>query len=172
MNLAEQNRKQREPYEKEKIYYVEQSTYINNETGEIKTQEEKKVIRIPKEDEYIKIYIKTIGVLHNIPASADKILLEIIKYTSYNNRIILTKPVKQDIANNLNISLSRVNNYITTLIKKNILIRKDRGMYILNPYIFGKGNWHDIYNLRKELRLDVVFKEGEIEILEAGNNNP
>jgi len=172
MNLAEQNRKQREPYEKEKIYYVEQSTYINNETGEIKKQEEKKVIRIPKEDEYIKIYIKTIGVLHNIPASADKILLEIIKYTSYNNRIILTKPVKQDIANNLNISLSRVNNYITTLIKKNILIRKDRGMYILNPYIFGKGNWHDIYNLRKELRLDVVFKEGEIEILEAGNNNP
>jgi predicted transcriptional regulator len=159
-------------YEKEKICYVEQNTYINNETGEIKTQEEKKVIRIPKEDEYIKIYIKTIGILHNIPASADKILLEIIKYTSYNNRIILTKPVKQDIANNLNISLSRVNNYITTLIKKNILIRKDRGMYILNPYIFGKGNWHDIYNLRKELRLDVVFKEGEIEILEAGNNNP
>jgi predicted transcriptional regulator len=171
MNLAEQNRKQREPYEKEKIYYVEQSTYINNETGEIKKQEEKKVIRIPKEDEYIKIYIKTIGVLHNIPASADKILLEIIRYVNYDNRIIITKPVKEKIAERLGLSYSRVHNYISTLSKKNILIREDRGMYILNPYIFGKGNWHDIYNLRKELRLDVVFKEGEIEILEAGNNN-
>jgi len=167
MNLAQQNRK---PYEKEKITYVEKSCYINQETGEIKEEEEKKVIKIPREDEYIKVYIKTIGILHNIPNSADKILFEILKYVNYDNRIIITKPVKETIANRLNISLSRVNNYLTTLTKRNILIREDRGMYILNPYIFGKGNWYDIYKLREDLHLNVIFKEGEIDILDAGSS--
>lgn len=58
--------------------------------------------------------------------------------------------------------------YITDLHKQKFLIRKNRGVYILNPYIFGKGNWGDIYNLRKELELDIIFKEGEIEITRAG----
>jgi len=170
MNLAEENRKQRKTYEKEKITYIEKNCYINHETGEIKEKEEKKVIKIPREDEYIKIYIKTVGVIHNLPNSADKILFEILKYVNYDNRIIITKPVKENIAKRLNISLSRVNNYLSSLNKKNILIREDRGMYILNPYIFGKGNWYNIYKLREELHLNVVFKEGEIDILDAGSS--
>jgi hypothetical protein len=165
MNLAQNNNKE---YGKEKIIYEQRELIINNETGEVKEEINNKTIKIPKEDNYIKIYIKTIGLLHNLPNSADKILFELLKYVNYDNEIIINKSVKQNIANRLNLSLSRINMYITNLYKENFLIRKNRGVYILNPFIFGKGNWKDIYNLRKKLELDIVFKEGEIEIKKSG----
>jgi hypothetical protein len=168
MNLASANRKVSKPFQKEKITYEHRETYYNAETGEIKEETKKQTIQIPKEDEYIKIYIKAVGLLHNLPNSADKIVFELIKYVNYDNEIIINKTMKKNIANRLAISLSRVNMYISDLSKKNILIRKARGVYILNPHLFGKGNWHDIYRLRKELELNVIFKEGEVEIINAG----
>ena len=106
--------------------------------------------------------------MHNLPNSADKILFELIKYVNYDNEIIINKNVKERIAERLNISLSRVNMYISDLTKKNFLIRKARGVYILNPYVFGKGNWKDIYELRKALQLNVIFKDNEIDVIYAG----
>ena len=169
MNLAQNNSERyTKPYQKEKITYLEKERKIDYETGEIKEEKTAKTIKIPKEDNYIKLYIKTIGLLHNLPNSADKILFELLKYVNYDNEIIINKSVKQNIARRLGLSLSRINMYITDLHKQKFLIRKNRGVYILNPYIFGKGNWGDIYNLRKELELDIIFKEGEIEITRAG----
>jgi hypothetical protein len=44
------------------------------------------------------------------------------------------------------------------LVKKNIIFRVDTGLYKGNPFLFGKGEWRDI----RELRMTVVFdKEGQ-----------
>jgi hypothetical protein len=39
------------------------------------------------------------------------------------------------------------------LVKKDIIFREDTGLYKGNPYLFGKGEWRDI----RELRMTVVF---------------
>jgi len=163
MNLAQQNSNNKR--RKERITYLEKKEKIDYDTGEIKEENTTRIIKIPKEDNYIKVYIKTIGLLHNLPNSADKILFELLKYVNYDNEIIINKSVKENIAKRLELSLSRINMYISNLHKKKFLIRKNRGVYILNPFVFGKGNWRDIYNLRKELELDIIFKENEIEVI-------
>jgi len=165
MNLAQ---KSRDTQLTERIIYKEEKSKINNETGEIVEEVKHTTTRIPKEPNYIKVYIQAVGLLHNLPNSADKILFELIKYVNYDNEIIINKNVKERIAERLNISLSRVNMYISDLTKKNFLIRKARGVYILNPYVFGKGNWKDIYELRKALQLNVIFKDNEIDVIYAG----
>jgi hypothetical protein len=44
------------------------------------------------------------------------------------------------------------------LVKKNIIFREDTGLYKGNPFLFGKGEWREI----RELRMTVVFnKEGQ-----------
>jgi len=164
MNLAQQNSNNKRK-KKERITYLEKKEKIDYKTGEIKEENTTRIIKIPKEDNYIKVYIKTIGLLHNLPNSADKILFELLKYVNYDNEIIINKSVKENIAKRLELSLSRINMYISNLHKEKFLIRKNRGVYILNPFIFGKGNWGDIYNLRKELELDIIFKENEIEVI-------
>lgn len=42
--------------------------------------------------------------------------------------------------------------------KENVLTRDGRGTYRVNPFIFGKGDWRDI----SELRATFNFKTGEV----------
>ena len=47
---------------------------------------------------------------------------------------------------------------ITEFVKKGIVKRIAVGTYEFNPYLFGKGSWEHIYNIRAEFD----FKNGEI----------
>ena len=55
--------------------------------------------------------------------------------------------------------------YITKLVKKDILIRIDTGVYILNPIFYGKGKWKDILNLREKLEIQIIYEENQYKII-------
>ena len=132
-------------YQDTKIQHI-----MDYKTGEIKetntTVNIKK--RVPKEPDFIKLYLQDICKLKSIPSTGSKLLNELLKYTSYDNVILIPSYVKQEIAKNLNTSVGTISNALTKLVKEEILKRKGGGAYVLNPFLFGKGEWTKIRKIR------------------------
>ena len=55
--------------------------------------------------------------------------------------------------------MRRLERAITTWVKNRVLIRVARGIYQVNPFIFGRGDWRDIANLRA-----TFFSEGSVTV--------
>jgi hypothetical protein len=164
MNLSTINKtRQRTP--KQKITYVEKREKICHDTGEIKEEENINVIKLPKEEDYIKVYIKHINYLNNLPTGTDTIIYSLIKRVNYDNEIYINNHLKKKISEETGLKLNTVNMYISKLVEKDVLIRIDRGVYILNPIFYGKGKWKDILNLREKLEIQVIYEEGEYRII-------
>ncbi|RYE21197.1 MAG: hypothetical protein EOP45_09895 [Sphingobacteriaceae bacterium] len=133
----------------------EQQT-VDRLTGEvIKTYSESVV---QKEPDYVKLYLESITKLNDVQGWTDPILHELLRLMNYGNEIVLNAAVKKRMALGLKISTRTIDNALSMLVKKNIIFREDTGLYKGNPFLFGKGEWRDI----RELRMTVVFdKEGQ-----------
>ena len=142
---------------------------LDEETGELVVTHRDAVL--PSEPDYIKLYLADIGMLNGLPGAANPVLNELLKLMDYKNRIILNASIKREIAKDLDISVKTIDNALGLLLKQNVLIRKDIGLFLGNPHLFGKGEWKNI----RELRLTIhytekgrvinteVFKDGEYE---------
>ncbi|WP_412839914.1 replication/maintenance protein RepL [Bacillus paranthracis] len=129
------------------------SRTIVNEDGQITHQEEEKVINWGTEPNYIKVYLDTILYLKDLPKGLNSILYAFLKRMSYGNQLVVNAALKRQIAKELGLSLSSINNAISKFVKGELLIRKDTGLYKVNPHLFGKGDWKDI----AKIRLEIVF---------------
>lgn len=129
--------------------------------GEVHQREVTQSYSIPTEDDYIKIYIKHINYLSNLPSGMEGLIYELIKCVGYGNRVIVNSHIKRQIAGSLGKSFNTVNQYITKLSDSKILIREARGTYYLNPLFYGKGRWKDIVELREKLKLTIQYEDGE-----------
>lgn len=123
---------------------------FDNETGKIKATEETKSskIRVPREPDFIKLYIKDLCKLKDIPKNSNSILLELLNYTNYENEIYLNIGIKRRIVDKLDTTIQTLNNAISKLTKEEIIKRVDTGIFKLNPYLFGKGDWTNINKIR------------------------
>jgi hypothetical protein len=137
-----------------------QQTDFDYTTGEIKTDKKIKTIVHEQEPSYMKVYLQDIAYLYDIKG-ADPILLELLKLMTYEGIIILNSAIKRRIAATVDMKIGTINNVISELSKKLILVRRDRGIYEANPYIFGKGKWIDIKARRNNIEYSVTIdKEG------------
>ncbi len=142
------------------------STVIN-ESGEILGQSESITYNyLEVEPEYVKLYTKDILKLKNIPNASNSVLLAIMRRLGYNNEIGLYAPIKRQIAEELGLSVKKIEQAIQEFAQKDILLRKDRGLYVVNPYYFGKGKWQDI----KKLRLTIEYSPAGRSILKTAIN--
>ncbi|ENL4423922.1 MULTISPECIES: replication/maintenance protein RepL [Bacillus cereus group] len=129
------------------------SRTVVNEDGQITHREEEKVINWGTEPNYIKVYLDTILYLKDLPKGLNSILYAFLKRMSYGNQLVVNAALKRQIAKELELSLSSINNAISKFVKGELLIREDTGLYKVNPHLFGKGDWKDI----AKIRLEVVF---------------
>lgn len=143
-----------------KILQQVKNNTVDVDTGEIISQEETTVLRIPKEPDYIKLYLDTILYLSDLPGKHSKVLNALLKRVPFANSseggmvIALNGFVKKQIAAELQLKNVRsLDNSITEMVKGEILFRLGSGTYLLNPHLFGRGNWSDI----QQLRLTVDF---------------
>jgi len=135
-------------------------TTVTNE-GELIERHENYIIQYDNEPNYIKLYLDTVLYISDLPKGYSGILLGILRYMTYSNPnnthggqiIYFNSTMKKDIAKELNVSLARVNQAISDFTKGKILERIDTGTYRVNPYLFGKGDWQDI----SEIRMKVTF---------------
>lgn len=155
---------------KKEVFHEVLESKIDYNTGEVK--EETTTIRTvaEREPDYIKLYVDMICVFNEIENSFSKVILECSKYINYaddkqGGLLEITSFRKQNIAEACNVSVSRINQAITTFIKKNIFIpylkpdgTKQRGVFIVNPYIIARGKWDNI----KKLRATFDFMEKSI----------
>lgn len=140
-----------------------------DQDGEIKTIENTKTIKIKQEEDYIKLYIKHINYLNDLPLGLESLIYQILKYVTFGNQIIINSSIKRKIAENLDKKFNTVNQYITKLVNLEILIREDRGVYYLNPLLYGKGKWEDILKLREKLEINIEYKEDSYTITHKHN---
>lgn len=139
-----------------KVVRFETSKVVDSETGEVKQETQTYAWNPGNEPNYVKVYIDNIMVLAEINGWISKVMYELIKSVSYANKgqyIIVNAGYKRIIAENLGIKAQTVTNAINELAKKNILIRKERGVFQLNPQFFGKGDWKDIAKIRYEVEI-------------------
>lgn len=129
---------------------------VDRETGEsLKTYTESV---IPKEPDYVKLYLESITKLNDVQRWTDPVLYELLRLMNYRNEIVLNAAIKKRIALEINISTRTIDNALSMLVKKSIIFREDTGLYKGNPFLFGKGEWRDI----RELRMTIVFnREGQ-----------
>ncbi len=134
------------------------SRTVVDEHGQITYQEEDKTTNWGSEPNYIKVYLDTILYLNDLPKGLNGILYSFLKRMSYGNQLVVNAALKRQIASELELSLSSINNAISKFVKGEILLREDTGLYKVNPHLFGKGEWKDIAKIRLEVTFD---KEGK-----------
>jgi hypothetical protein len=144
------------PYASMKKRISQEVTHTKTDlNGEVIEEIKNQVAYVEREPDYVKLYISDILRLQDIPKSGNDILLAIIKRMTYNNDIALFAPVKREIASDLGIKEITVSKAIELFTNKSILLRKDRGLYLINPFFFGRGKWDDI----RKVRLQVIYSE-------------
>ena len=119
-------------------------------TGEI-SQGETTTIFIGKEKEppFLKMYLDDIEILHRLPKNSGDVLYELLVNMNYQGEIAINSLMKQRICEKLAIKNARsINNFLTQMVKKDVLQRIGRGVYVVNPYLVAKGEWKDIKGLR------------------------
>lgn len=140
--------------EKKKITH-EQIHTTRDVDGNLIEEETLRESRVPQEPEYVKLYIRDIGRLIGLTKTENSILFALLNSMSYGNVIAAIRPIKRMIAEHTGIAEQTINQTISNFAKRGILIRKERGIYIADPELFGKGRFRDI----EKLRLTIEYNE-------------
>ena len=155
------------------ISYQNVYTTINKETNKVTSQTTTSKIKVDKEPNYVKLYLDDICLLNNLPKTSSAILNELLLCSNYNNEISLSRGIKNRIAKDLDVTNGHLDNTISKLSKFGILKKIDVGLYVLNPFIFGRGNWLEIKSIRatwkysdKGRELDIVGLDFDDELSE------
>ncbi len=136
--------------EQKQIVY--ESNTVDFGTGEVMQQTT--VARVSQEPEFVKLYLDCLSTFKGFSKTLNPILLEFLRNMSYATSdnggqiIYINASMKKNIAKKLNKSTDRVNQALTEFVKNGIFKRVDTGMYQVNPFLFGRGHWKDIYKLR------------------------
>ena len=123
------------------------------ETGEVLQEERITKVRFEREPDFVKLYLKDILYLNDLPKTSNGILFQLLTVMDYDNKIQITAGFKRQIAKDLGIGENTVKQAIFNFQKKNIISKVDTGMYIVNPFYFGRGEWKNI----KRLRLSIEY---------------
>lgn len=131
-----------------KKIYVREVNEVVVDTGEITRQTRLEAGAFEQEPPFVKLYLADIARLNGLNKSEAKLVYELIHNMGYNNVVPGYKPVKEMIAAKIGMTYNTLEKALKELHKKGILIRKARGLYIMDPHIFGRGTWKDVQKIR------------------------
>jgi hypothetical protein len=133
-----------------KIIKQSTQTTLDMRSGEVLEVVDRKEYKVDREPDYIKLYLDDLAYLMHLPNN--DVLFCLLKKMNYEGEVILIKSVIEDICQKVNL---KNRTYFYSLIKKytdkDILIKKDRGVYLFNPFFFGRGKWEDIQKIRMSI---------------------
>lgn len=135
-----------------KEYKIESVDYNSGEVTQETTYSSQKV---DTEPDYIKLYIADMSRWADLQHATSSVLGAVLRYMTYDNKILLNSFAKDTIANYLGISKASIDQQLHKLVKRGLLARIGYGSYVANPYIFGRGKWTEI----KEIRATVTYNK-------------
>ncbi len=130
-----------------------QQELVDNTTGEVITKLTQKTYTASNEPNYIKLYIDDLMRLKDLPKSTNGFFMAILKTMDYENKVYITKHVRQQIIKNMGIGESTLRRLLDNCIKKGLMTKIDSNTFFLNPNIFGRGTWQNV----KEIRMLVSY---------------
>lgn len=138
-----------------------ETTYTTDGQGELLSMEHREVSQtiVRQEPPYIKLYIQDVLYMQDMPKGLTNIVYALLRYANYANQglqIFLPLGLKNKLIAELDTTKAVFNNALTKLCKGNIIRRVDVGIYELNPYFFGRGEWKDIDKLRMTWNYDEI----------------
>lgn len=143
---------------------VTERTVINELTGEV-THAERHIIsteRLDREPPYIKMYIQDIGHWQGLTSGETAILHLVSSTVDYDGVVTLSKYAKDKIKKTLGVTDGFIRNTISKLVSKSMLLKTEdySGVYKLNPFWFGRGEWKDILEQRKAFVVQITRAYG------------
>lgn len=104
-------------------------------------------------------FIKTVLDIKGLPGRYAETLEALLYLVNSENTIVLNAALKRRIAAQIKSTESTINNYLTDLVKSGILIRQDKGLFTVNPDIFGtEGKFAAV----TEIKLNVTYEPSGI----------
>jgi hypothetical protein len=143
--------------------YEHTETVMDSNSGEISEQKRYTKKLLPVEPAFVKMYLKDILLLKDVPKGLHGVLYALIMRINYYNEVVVNSELKRKIAEEVGLSFTRVNQGVTAFVKKGILIRTGKGIYVINPHLFGRGSWENIQGIRLQVGYKVGSADREIE---------
>ena len=145
-----------------KIVFVEERTTVSN-SGEVFQQEKTKILKMPKEPPYVKMYLDDISSIFRLKKGASDLLYELVRRIDFEGMIALNSYIKKGIAGRLDCKMQTIDNNLQKLIREKIIIRVGLGSFEVNPNLFAKGEWHEIYKRRNngKFKLEITYNGNE-----------
>lgn len=113
-------------------------------------------IHSASEPHYIKQYQQDFDAFNALKKSSKEVLQELLTYTTYNeNMLYLNIAIKKTVCKKLGIAYQTITNALSELKKSQILLYLDTGLYIVNPYYYGLGEWSKLRKLRNNIKVKV-----------------
>ena len=144
---------------------TKETIVTDKNTGEI-LEENIQTAQWKSEPEFVKLYLEDISKLIDLPKDAQKTILALLRKMNYDNQIVLAKQIKTELAATLNIKTNTFEHSLGTLVKKNVLLKKGNNVYLVNPFLFGKGSWKSI----QEIRMTITYNQ-DGRLIEVGTSN-
>jgi hypothetical protein len=130
------------------------NTVTNHTTGEVTETQQSQTFLVDREPDFVKLYVDDVIRLKDLPPASSKVLHAFLRTMGFNNLVPAYSPIKKLMAKELKITMNTLNKSIDNLYKKDIFIRIDRGLYMVDPNLFGKGRWGDIKDIRMTITYD------------------
>lgn len=145
-----------------KVTREETTTMFNVDTGELVRKISVDSGVVGKEPDYIKIYTDCMLVFNNMDVALSPYIVAFARHMTYANHgnpnfrctVRTDELVRKDVAAYCGVSDARVKQAIKALVDAEVFIpmiiegKAKRGIYFVNPWVVGKGEWKDIKQLR------------------------
>lgn len=149
--------------------YQSDSTVTDLRTGEAIHHRSHKVVHLPKEPAYVKLYVQDLGDLIGLTDNEKAVLFMLATKIDFEGIASLNAASRRRIANACGISNGSFRNAISALCRKGIMQRIDSNEYAVDPRYFAKGEWRDILHRRKDFELRIRYTaNGEREVSTRG----
>ena len=112
---------------------------VDHETGEV-TQTIYLTKELKSADHFYKVYLQDLGKLIGLTYAQYRILHTLAQYAEFNsNDFFLNKERREQISETCNLKVNTLNQSISRLMKKNLIIKLGSNMYKINPTILFNG---------------------------------
>lgn len=127
------------------------------EHGEVIREERERVLRLPQEPQYIKLYLQDLAHVLEVPQGPQTLLMHLVKKMDWEGMITLSPSARERISAVLQIKVHTMTNYLSVLCEREILKRVGRGEYEMNPNLMAKGDWTEILKRRATFKMTVIY---------------
>ncbi len=167
--------KQIDNSEKQKAVFKHTKETIDFTTGEVIAQNEYKISKEEKKENFIKVYIDNLYFMATSLNNSEKtVLFFIMANMNYQNVVTISTELRQLIEKKASISRTTIFTALNGLKEKNVLIVPgdddelkeefniySKNSFILNPNVIGKGSLKDLKKLRQTVVTNFDFEKLE-----------